>query len=179
MDVTDSSGFSSMCRMRDGGARSSHSIDASGRLVCVFGISGVGKTTLIRQFVSARPSWRALSAGGLLGDMTKTAPIDLRIAERHVIEENQFSVADVVQRYRRVSPLTKWLLDAHSTIDNDREFIIVPTEVVVRICPDGLIFVFDDAAPIRERRASDSDRRRPIRSLHQIEQEQKVAFDAC
>jgi adenylate kinase len=165
--------------MRDDVMRGSHKTDAPGRLVCVFGISGVGKTTLIRQFISVHSDWRALSAGELLGDLTDTAPKDLRIAERHVIEGNQFSIAEAVQRYRRVNAATKYILDAHSVIDNGREFVIVPTEVIARLGPDSLIFVFDDAALIRLRRASDRHRLRPIKSLDQIEEEQRLAFDVC
>ncbi len=165
--------------MHDDGSQSNRKKYTSGHFVCVFGISGVGKTTLIRQFMSRHPDWHALSAGGLLGGLSHMAPTSLRLAERPVIEENQFAIAEAVQRHRRANPGSKWMLDAHSTIDNDRELVIVPTEVIARIDPDRLIFVFDDAAVIHLRRTSDSHRLRPITSLDRIEEEQRLALDTC
>lgn len=150
-----------------------------GRLVCVFGIPGVGKTTLIRQFIQEHHHWQALSASGLLARLAHQLPSHLRLADRPSVEKNQFRIAQAVEQCRRESPDENWLLDAHSVIDNDDEWIGVPAPIIDRIQPDSLIFVFDDAAHIERRRGAEPHKRRPQYSVHRIEQEQALALRNC
>jgi adenylate kinase len=151
----------------------------SGRLVCVFGIPGVGKTTLIRQFTQEHRNWQALSASSLLARLVHQLPSHLRLADRTSVERNQFRIAQAIEQCRLESPGEKWLLDAHSMIDNDDEWIAVPTAVIGRIRPDSLIFLFDDAAHIERRRSAEPHKRRPRYSVHRIEEEQALALRNC
>jgi adenylate kinase len=150
-----------------------------GRLVAVFGISGVGKTTLISHFVREHQGWRVLSASGLLAQMTQIDSDELRRYDRANIETNQFSLASAIQQKRATAPELNWLLDAHSVIDNDQELIAVPTQVIKQINPDSLIFVQDDPEKILRRRISDRDRRRALPSSARVEEEQTLALQTC
>jgi adenylate kinase len=152
----------------------------AGRLLAVFGVSGVGKTTLITQFVREHKDWQALSASKLLAQLTHLASDKLRVSDRPRIENNQFLLAEAIHQHRRISKReTDWLLDAHSLIDNNREFVPVPTAAIALINPDSLIFVFDSAQQIRERRAADRQRQRPLLSIERIDEEQELAFQTC
>jgi adenylate kinase len=149
------------------------------RLVCIFGISGVGKTTLIGQFVHAHAHWQVLSAGQILSQLSGRDPQALRRSARAMVERNQFSLADEILRRRSAEPQINWLLDAHSVIDNGHELIPVPVTVISRINPDRLVFLFDEAAGIKIRRASDEQRDRPVFSQKRIEEEQRLAWQTC
>lgn len=151
----------------------------AGRLIAVFGISGVGKTTLIERFIRDHKTWQALSAGAMLSGITHRDPLELRVSDRSLVESNQLFLADAIHRHRTATPEINWLLDAHSVIDNDRELITVPSQAIARINPDALIFLFDDAAHIRARRAADQQRQRPLSSVDRVEEEQGLALRTC
>lgn len=152
----------------------------TGQLACVFGVSGVGKTTLISQFVREHSSWHALSASNLLSGVTNQRAERLRLLDRAEIEANQLLLVEAIQRRRRLSgEAANWLLDAHSVINNDRELVQVPTEIVARLGPSLLIFTYANASQILTQRASDPRRGRAPASIEQIESEQELALLVC
>ena len=148
-------------------------------LVCVFGVSGVGKTTLIRQFVRAHADWRALSAAEVLSQLSGQNREALRTSDRPVIESNQITLADEIRKRRLAEPSIRWLLDAHSVIDNGRELVPVPVAIISRLDPDRLVFLFDEAAEIHRRRLSDDQRSRPLPSIPRMAAEQALAWRTC
>jgi adenylate kinase len=152
---------------------------ASGCIVCVFGISGVGKTTLIQQYVIGHEHWRALSASELLTRLSGRDSSAHRLSERTVLERNQFWLADAIYRELILCPGEKWLLDVHSVLDNDRELVPVPASAIRRLHPDQLIFLFDGAEQIWRRRWGDTGRKRPLPSVDRIDQEQNLALETC
>jgi adenylate kinase len=165
--------------MHSAAYRSTQGLGTRGRLVAVFGISGVGKTTLIDQFVQRHKNWQALSASKLLAGLTHLDSEELRLSSRLLVESNQFSLADPILRQRTETPQVNWLLDAHSVIDNDRELIAVSPQVIARIAPDSLIFIQDDALQILRRRTADKERHRPLPSIRRIEEEHAFALQTC
>jgi len=109
-----------------------------GQFVCVFGISGVGKSTLIEQFVRHHADWRSLAAGELLARAVQRHPEHLRTSSPDVIEANQYALAELIQDIRARKLTTNWLLDAHSLIDNGTELVPVPTAAISRLEPTAL-----------------------------------------
>jgi adenylate kinase len=152
---------------------------SAGRLVCVFGISGIGKTTLIQEFVRQHKDWHALSAGELLAQLSSRGANELRAADRSTVERNQALLANAIHEVRILHPDRNWLLDAHAVIDNDRELILVPVHVIERIHPDLMIFLHADAWKIHRRRMDDPNRVRPLPIPERIEEEQALAWQTC
>jgi adenylate kinase len=148
-------------------------------LVCVFGVSGVGKTTLIGQFVQNHKNWRVMSAAELLAQLLGQERDALRRLNRPEIESNQVLLAEEISRHYLAEADANWLLDAHSVINNGRELIPVPVSVVARINPGRLLFLFDEAADIGRRRTSDNHRARPRLGSLRIAEEQRVAWLSC
>jgi adenylate kinase len=141
----------------------------------VFGISGVGKSTIIEQFARGNSNWRVLNVSKLLSESEQLESEQLRTSSRKRIEENQFELAELVRALRIQEPNKNWLLDAHSVIDNDSELVSVPVDAVVRLAPTDLVFIFDEPIQIQLRRRGDQFRRRPKRSIEQIAEEQDLA----
>jgi adenylate kinase len=139
-------------------------------LVCVFGVSGVGKSTLIDRFVgSADTSWAALSASKLIAEDLAESPETFRNAAGPEIRTNQQRIVDAVDKRRNADRGKDYLLDAHITIDSDDGPIDIGIEIISRLGPDGIVVVVDSPIAILERRTNDSNRRRQMRTVEEIE----------
>jgi adenylate kinase len=149
-----------------------------GYLACVFGQSGVGKSFLIRRFIVTAPTWAELRASALLTDATGQNADQLRKNDRHAIEQNQYSLVEAV-RAARASSQKNYLLDGHLVIDNDKELVAVPMDVIAALAPDLILFVYDDPESIVRKVASDPHRARAIRSVSEIRGAQDFAARVC
>jgi len=145
----------------------------------VFGISGVGKTTLVKRFVKNHPSYLHLQASALLRTAKATTSEALRSAPAAEIRDNQDILVTAFHTARLDAPERPVIFDGHSLIDGDAGLVIIPTDVIARLDPVRLIFVYDEPRLIHQRRISDTSRRRPTRSIEQLAEQQAVAFIAC
>ena len=152
------------------------------RIIAVFGISGVGKTTLIDSIARDWPSEILhLQASQLIKD-AKQRDLDseaLRTASADEIGVNQDFLISEFDR-RVVSAIQSTVIfDGHSVIDNDTDLVLIPTSVIRALSPTAIIFVVDSAATIAARRRSDGRRNRPERSAVKLEFMQSRALEAC
>ena len=156
---------------------------AQDKVVTVFGISGVGKTRLIRNFIEGRENFRHVSAGALIrravdlgGDVGLEA---LRTADMSNIIRNQRLLAGEFALEKAAQPGSTILFDGHSIIYNDRMLVPVPDDVIAAIGPWRMIFVSAAPEKVLEHRRNDSSRIRPERTLDELNQEQSAALAAC
>lgn len=149
-----------------------------GPVIAILGLSGSGKSYLGRSIVRARPEYLRLSAGGLLRRSLHTTGEKLRTAEGDDVRENQTELARALAEARAGQWKRPVLLEAHSFIDNDRELIDVPSEVMASLDLAGIILIDVPAEQIAARRQTDK-RKRPQRSLselkHQCARSKKLA----
>jgi adenylate kinase len=156
---------------------------AQDKVVTVFGISGVGKTRLIRNFIEGRENFRHVSAGSLLrravslgSDVGLEA---LRTADMSDIIRNQHLLAREFVLDKTAHPGSTILFDGHSIIYNDHVLVPVPDDVIAAIGPWRMIFVSASPERVLEHRANDASRVRPERTLDELDQEQSAALAAC
>jgi adenylate kinase len=148
-----------------------------GETIVVFGISGAGKTSSCLTFVKGNPEYLHLSASELLRGAAAADPASLRISPADQILENQKLLPSALRARREGQWHRPVLIDAHSVIDNDRELVRIPVEVIRSLDPDGLLLM--EAAPeIIAARRSEPGSRRPARSIDQIVREAEVARQA-
>jgi adenylate kinase len=150
----------------------------TGQLVCVFGVSGVGKTSLIAAYCETHPSWQSLNAGELLMRRRGIGLPLLRIAPKPQIEDYQQQLVHIIRGIRAASPAQNWLLDAHSIIDCGGEYFEVSVSHIQALAPSALLFIHSDPTAIAARRAATPDKR-IVRSPAEIEAEQALAYAAC
>jgi adenylate kinase len=152
---------------------------SSQRLVCVFGVSGVGKSTLLRDFVASHAEWMHLIAGDVLAAMTRRDSEALRTSGKEDIQGNQGllveRIREICARHRDKSVL----LDAHCVVDNGTELVKVPVSATENLHPDLLVCVWDEPARIQARRAAAIDRMRPERTVTEIDSYQQFVFETC
>jgi len=153
--------------------------DRSQRLVCVFGVSGVGKSTLLHDFVASYPNWMHIIAGDVLSAITSRSSEVLRTSEKDDIQGNQRllvqRILEICARHRDKGVL----LDAHCVIDSGRDLIKVPVSAIKDLDPDLLVCVWDEPASIQVRRSAATDRVRPERTVVQLEGYQKMVMETC
>lgn len=153
-----------------------------GKVIAVFGISGVGKTFLVSRFVADQQAFQHLQAGELIRDairMTPGSPESLRTAAVERVLNNQEFLVSAFARFREENPLTHVIFDGHSVIDNDSCLLDIPVDVVRRLDPDRLVFIQDSPEKILQRRAADDSRVRPIRSSDELGRHQDRAWMVC
>ncbi|MCW2339161.1 adenylate kinase [Sphingobium sp. B2D3A] len=141
-----------------------------GPVIAILGLSGSGKSYLGRSIVRARPEYLRLSAGGLLRRSFHTTGEKLRTAEGGDVRENQTELVGALAEARVGQWERPVLLEAHSFIDNDRELVDVPVEVMASLELAGIILVDVPAEQIATRRNTDK-RKRPQRSLAELKRQ--------
>lgn len=136
----------------------------------VFGVSGVGKTSACSAFTQRHPNWLFVSASTLLKAAKGATGERLRTADSQSIVDNQLVLADAVRQFRSGRVERPMLLDAHAVIDNDRELVRVPVEVIRALQPSLFVLLEAPAQVVLERRLADT-RQRPVRDVASIERE--------
>jgi adenylate kinase len=149
------------------------------RLVCVFGVSGVGKSTMLRDYVASHPGWMHLIAGDVLSAMMRQDSEALRTSGTEDIQANQRLLVERILEICARHPDKRVLLDAHCVIDNGAGFVKVPVAAIEDLPPDLLVCVWDEAARIQVRRACATDRIRPERTVAQLDNYQKTVVETC
>lgn len=141
--------------------------------VCLFGLSGVGKTSLATRVVARVPSVSHVTASILLRSALDLPAEQLRTGSAEHIRSNQ----DVlVQAFWSVcGNLPAVLFDGHSLIDGDAGIVDVPSETITALKPAHVVFVHAPVEEIVRRRAADVARSRPMRTPLELSKQQARA----
>lgn len=147
------------------------------KTVAFVGLSGVGKSTLIRS-LAERIELQHLSAGKLIGE--EKARIkealnhdELRLAD---IAVNQQLLIDSFNRKKDISAGLV-VLDGHTVIDTNLKLEAIPTSVFRAIGIELFIFLHVNPSEILKRRTLDSSRNRPLIGVTEIAEHQAFALE--
>lgn len=150
------------------------------RVGIITGISGVGKTWLLRRVVAAIPM-QVLSASALIqASLTEregqsTSHDDLRARN---IAANQNALIDAFNQ--SVDPQTPLVLvDAHVIIDSPDGLVHIGPEIFRKLDADFIVFVIDEPQKIHQKRELDEHRSRPKRSVDLLAKHQEMAVEAA
>jgi adenylate kinase len=151
------------------------------RIVGVFGVSGVGKSTLIAKAREDIPSVH-LQASVLIKEGLADPAMHseaLRQLSGDQVRANQDVLVMNFWRKVRAQHCRLILLDGHLVIDIDRDLLEIPRAIICRLRPSLLVHVEDDVDKIVERRMQDNNRVRPIRSEATLREHQQVSSRLC
>jgi adenylate kinase len=147
-------------------------------VVVVFGVSGVGKTTACRSYISRHHDVFHVSAGDLLKKVSGRTGEGLRLATSSDIQQNQNRLGPAFEDWRSDNGAANVLIDAHSIIDNNRELIQIPVEVIRSLNPSAMVLLEASPEVITKRRESDC-RSRPTRSMGEIREQLLLSRELC
>ncbi|GCE90267.1 AAA family ATPase [Acetobacter sp. DmW_136] len=140
--------------------------------IMVFGVSGIGKTTACKAYVSKNPMAIYLSMGTLMQEIKQDTGERLRLRGVDKIKADQHLLGEVLDKKLSVGSFEVALLDAHSVIDNGHELVTVPVEAVALLQPNAIISLTASASDVLARRTGDT-RVRPLRKVEDIEKQIK------
>lgn len=147
------------------------------RIIAVVGVSGVGKTTMLRT-LCAKLDFQHLSAGKIIGDerarrQEETAHDELRLAD---INDNQNLL---IQGFLTTAETNTKLviLDGHTVIHAKDKLQPIPPEVFGELGIGMFILIRGNVDTIEKQRKMDQNRSRPELSRSQIEEHQDFAID--
>ena len=149
-------------------------------VVAVFGISGVGKTTLIKSFLQKSEGWSHIQAGSLIKSIRQNTDRDkLRLSGKELILSNQKLMVAAFWQKIQFENLSKVIFDGHSIIDAGTELLAIPIEIIEALKPTKIVFVRNDPALILDRRLNDVSRDRPVITLNDINKHQDFALETA
>jgi len=147
-------------------------------VVAVVGISGVGKTTLVRELADRIPI-KHLQASALIKaeqarlGLSACTSEELRVGP---VIDNQSLLVSGFRNALTVSDGAV-VFDGHVMIDAGDRIIEVPDSVFADLGCDHIVVITEDPEIIARRRARDVARQRPVRSVSQISSQQHLSVE--
>jgi adenylate kinase len=152
------------------------------KVIAVFGISGVGKTTIIRQWLDGRDDALHLQASALIRQGLTDLALDSEILRRsstHRILANQKVLVEMFGHAVAASRAELVVFDGHLIIDTDDRLVEIPLAVVAALQPHILVHVEQLPEVIAARRRADTGRVRPRRDTSTLQCHQARSRALC
>lgn len=152
-------------------------------VVAVTGISGVGKTTFLKN-AAMEMAFQHLTAGSLIAAARATSGGSREDLRRADVEENQRLLINGFAQARD-SQVPLVVMDGHVLIDSGDGITLIPSHVFSDLEVDLIVHLEEDPIKISRYRAGDTHRNRPLLpvdtlSTHQQHSKQHardVAYD--
>lgn len=138
------------------------------RLTFVVGISGVGKTTIIRRFVKEHSDYFHVEASKLIKQRIRAETSEqIRVLPKNKVLMNQSLLIEELSRYK--DKYSQIILDGHLLIDNSKELIPIPLKIVKQIAPQNIILIQGNSHEIFSHRINDTCKDHPNQTVAEIE----------
>lgn len=141
------------------------------------GISGVGKTTFLKM-LSASSDFQSLTASSIIKDQQKYEALRAQSSEdlrQGDISDNQRLMASGFERLRDKSKKLV-IVDGHTIIASPSGIVKLNHEVFEPLALSRMVFLYENASLILERRIGDIGRERPQISIDEIKEHQSLAL---
>jgi adenylate kinase len=146
------------------------------RTILVLGLSGVGKSSLIRRAAETRIvlylTASDLIKTGLARRAEQATSEELR---KGAVLDNQQVLSEEFRLAVSRTDRELVIFDGHNVIDTPTRLLEIPSGVLSQLGPDVVIFVEDDPTHIAARRAADTARIRPPRTPQELALHQALA----
>jgi adenylate kinase len=150
------------------------------KVVFVCGVSGVGKTRLIRQVLPQLQEAVSWTASEIIGEARQnTDPEYLRTLPVNELARSQELLVRAFRDRVDAANAAIVLLDGHSVLDTNEGFFQIDTAIIRRLNPVTFIHIEEHVERIFERRGSDLRKPRPPRTIEQLHDYQDRSRAAC
>lgn len=153
----------------------------SQKVVIIFGLPGVGKTTLINEVLKNRNDFVRLSGGSLINEELSEEERDiLRKQTSDQILSNQEILLYNYKKKREALGNKHIIFDGHCVIKSENSLTVIPYEVIQRLNPDIIIFLDENSETITERRSRDDKRPdREIETVADLDKNRDLQLEVC
>lgn len=142
-------------------------------LTFVVGVSGVGKTTIIRRFVREHPNYVHIEASKLIRNKLNTETTEhIRLMTKEQIVKNQSFLLDELSKYRQKHDYI--ILDGHLLINNNQELISIPLDIVKRISPSNIVLIEGNSHDILSHRIHNPQKKCFKETISEIDRNQQL-----
>jgi adenylate kinase len=148
--------------------------------IALLGLSGVGKSTLIRQLNAVAPVVHLQASALIKGEQSHRAqqPSSSEALRGGPVLANQNLLVAAFEREAAAVSLPI-ILDGHSIIDGRDGIVEIPSSVFAALGLSTICFLSVHPGVIAARRLGDKTRTRPFLDLESIAQHQAMAWNAA
>lgn len=148
------------------------------RIIALAGLSGAGKTTLIRQVVDESKVVH-LSTSELIKTQIKVENVVDKTSEALRTGNIANNQDRLITAFTAIAPsITEHIiLGCHTIIDTPTGIQEIPIEVFKTIKITDFLFLSVDPMELYQRREKDMLRSRPIRTIEELESQQKIGLE--
>jgi adenylate kinase len=151
-------------------------------VICVLGISGVGKSRLVAEVAARIPAALHLQGSALikqgLADRNVSSE-ELRRSGGDTIIANQCILVEMFSRAVSEHNGNLVLFDGHLVIDTDAGLVELPQAVIGALRPKALVHLEAEPSLIASRRGADKERKRPVRDVATLAAHQRLSRELC
>ena len=146
------------------------------RRIALLGLSGVGKSTLIRRLHKKVPLIHLQASALIKAEQAYRAqrPESSECLRLGAIVDNQSLMIAAFQRAVTEADVPI-VFDGHSVIDGHNGLVEIPTSVFAQLTLDAIFYLSAEPRLIFERREKDARRDRPLRNIQTLDQHQLIA----
>lgn len=151
------------------------------KVAIVFGLPGVGKTTLIECFLSTRNDFIRLSGGSLInGELSEQERDILRKESKDQVLSNQNILLFNFRKERAKLRDKHIIFDGHCLVKSGDSITVIPVDVIHGLEPDIIIFLDEPTEVIIDRRNRDETRPgREHESASDIDKNRDMQIGVC
>ncbi|MCP8686080.1 ATP-binding protein [Marinobacterium sedimentorum] len=150
------------------------------KVIGVFGLSGVGKSSLAEKICDARSDFVCVKASEILKNYNGTIAFD-ELTEDSVAN-NQRVLECGFEIYRQLNSEKNIIIELHNVIETPKKLVDVNINVFERLRLDMACFLYLEAKDLLSNRLLDDERKRPIVSIGELDKRQYYAlayFEKC
>lgn len=152
-------------------------------LILVFGLPGVGKTTLIKKSLKIlkKNDYVRVSGGSLISEnITEEERDSLRKLGETEILFNQNLLLQGYSNFKLKNSKVRIIFDGHCIIKNGNKIVEVPIDIIKKLSPQKIIFLDEEPNIIINRRVNDDQRPdREEETLEQLEELRVLQKSIC
>ncbi len=150
------------------------------KAVGLFGVSGVGKSHMAREYTSSAPDVLHVTASSLLNKARDMSSGDLRVRNTAELKSNQELIIWALDKIRSEFPNNKIIFDGHLVLDTDHGLKAIELSVFRKLDLAGYIHLVEpNIEALVRRRLNDKKRDRPVRLVEYLREYQSKSIALC
>lgn len=140
----------------------------------VFGLSGVGKSFLVEQFISTNTNFISTKASQLIAQASKNIQFDKLTP--FSVDDNQLALVEGFKVFCTENNDINILIELHNLIETPSGVIEIDDNILYALNLDAVCFLFKSPEKIHNQRSNDKSRTRAKTTISKLDELQKQSL---